>query len=86
MLKVIVELHPHGSKDGIQEIETLYIANVGQTGYNEAKYDFWINQDPRELLKRPEPTGHVKNFDRNRGSLELVMECMKVATKKGKKK
>ena len=83
MLKVRVELHPFGSEEDKREIETLYIANVGVTGYNRSMYDFWINHDPRVKVngKRPKPDGHLPDFDRSRGSLQLIGECMQTLTK-----
>ena len=86
MLKVIVELHPFGDSVQKKVIDELYIGNVGMSGPNESNYHFWINKDPRGTIPRIKPTGKVEKFDRERGAIELIYECVKSMKPKRKKK
>ena len=81
MLKVKIEIHPHGSEDNKRVINEIYIANTLEGTQEFGTYHAWLDTDPRQWLKaedRPEPHAALKGFDRTRGATALVAEVIKV--------
>lgn len=86
MLKITIEMIPHGDYMDRYPINSIYIANVGGDS-KKANYDVWFETDPTNFSKaeRPIPDLSILKYKRNKGAIELLRQSLnKWYTKKVK--
>lgn len=80
MLRVIVELVPHGIEGAKHVIAKGEIINNGQGDFETGNYTYTLCSPPSRLHPQEvKESGTLQGFDRSRGSLELLMEVLKDA-------
>lgn len=75
MLRITVELVPHGDEDRAKEIAQMVIANDGTGDPYLGNYEGWIGAD--EYTDEPAKFGIIKGHDRSKGVWELVRLMLK---------
>jgi len=86
MLKITIEVIPHGQYEDRFTIDEVFIANVGGDRF-KGNYDVWFKKDPAGLDKadRPTPEVSIKGFKRNLGARELLRQALNKAFAKASK-
>lgn len=74
MLRVTIELVPHGDETRAREIGTMLIANDGEGTYAKGNYAYVYGYTDRRGVKFS--TGTVKNFYRNQGAWALIKKIL----------
>jgi hypothetical protein len=74
MLRVTIELVPHGDETRAREIGVMLIANDGEGTHTKGNYAYVYGYTDRRGVRFS--TGTVKNFYRNQGAWALIKKIL----------